>query len=57
MHDEKRFTNNKSYKKKKMAMEWACVWIPIVFIHIYPVSEGYLRKIPVERRGKYPEPV
>ena len=25
------------------------------FIQIYPVSEGYLRKIPVERRGKYPE--
>jgi hypothetical protein len=23
------------------------------FIQIYPVSEGYLRKIPVERRGKY----
>jgi hypothetical protein len=26
-------------------------------IQIYPVSEGYLRKIPVERRGKYPEPL
>jgi hypothetical protein len=25
------------------------------YIQIYPVSEGYLRKIPVERRGKYPE--
>jgi hypothetical protein len=25
------------------------------FIQIYPVSEGYLRKILVERRGKYPE--
>ena len=24
-------------------------------IQIYPVSEGYLRKIQVERRGKYPE--
>ena len=23
------------------------------FIQIYPVSEGYLRKIPVERRGKF----
>jgi hypothetical protein len=23
------------------------------FIQIYHVSEGYLRKIPVERRGKY----
>ena len=23
------------------------------FIQIYPVSEGYLRKIPVERRGKW----
>jgi hypothetical protein len=22
---------------------------------IYPVSEGYLQKIPVERRGKFPE--
>jgi hypothetical protein len=29
----------------------------INFIQIYPVSEGYLRKIPVERRGKYPEPL
>ena len=27
-----------------------------VFIQIYPVSECYLRKIPVERRGKFPEP-
>ena len=27
------------------------------YIQIYPVSEGYLRKIPVERRGKYPEPL
>jgi hypothetical protein len=26
------------------------------YIQIYPVSECYLRKIPVERRGKYPEP-
>ena len=26
-------------------------------IQIYPVSEGYLRKILVERRGKYPEPL
>jgi hypothetical protein len=25
--------------------------------NIYPVSEGYLRKIPVERRSKYPEPL
>ena len=25
-------------------------------IQIYPVSEGYLRKIPVERRVKFPEP-
>jgi hypothetical protein len=25
------------------------------FMQVYPVSEGYLRKIPVERRGKYPE--
>ena len=25
------------------------------YIQIYPVSEGYLQKIPVERRGKYPE--
>jgi hypothetical protein len=25
------------------------------YIQIYPVSEGYLRKIPVERRGKYLE--
>ena len=25
------------------------------YIQIYPVSEGYLRKILVERRGKYPE--
>ena len=25
------------------------------YIQIYPVSEDYLRKIPVERRGKYPE--
>jgi hypothetical protein len=24
---------------------------------IYPVSEGYLQKIPVERSGKYPEPL
>ena len=24
------------------------------FIHIYHVSEGYLRNIPIERRGKYP---
>ena len=23
-------------------------------MQIYPVNEGYLRKIPVERRGKYP---
>jgi hypothetical protein len=29
----------------------------IYYIQIYPVSEGYLRKIPVERRGKYPEPL
>jgi hypothetical protein len=29
--------------------------LPGYFIQIYPVSEGYLRKIPVERRGKYPE--
>jgi hypothetical protein len=27
------------------------------FIQIYPVSEGYLRKIPVERTCKYPEPL
>ena len=27
-----------------------------VFIQICPVSEGYLRKIPVERRGKFHEP-
>ena len=27
------------------------------YIQIYPVSEGILRKIPVERRGKYPEPL
>ena len=27
------------------------------FIQIYPVSEGYLRKIPVERRGKYSDKV
>ena len=27
------------------------------YIQIYPVSEGYLRKMPVERRGKYPEPL
>jgi hypothetical protein len=27
------------------------------YIQIHPVSEGYLRKIPVERRGKYPEPL
>ena len=26
-----------------------------IIIQIYPVSEGYLRKILVERRGKYPE--
>jgi hypothetical protein len=25
------------------------------YIQIYPVSEGYLRKIPVERRGKFQE--
>ena len=25
------------------------------YIQIYPVSEGYLGKIPVEMRGKYPE--
>jgi hypothetical protein len=25
------------------------------FMQVYPVSEGYLRKIPVERRGKYPD--
>jgi hypothetical protein len=25
------------------------------YMQIYPVSEGYLRKIPVERRGKYLE--
>jgi hypothetical protein len=25
------------------------------FIQIYSVSEGYLQKIPVERRGKFPE--
>jgi hypothetical protein len=31
--------------------------LPGYFIQIYPVSEGYLRKIPVERRGKYPEPL
>jgi hypothetical protein len=24
---------------------------------IYPVSEGYLGKIPVEMRSKYPEPL
>ena len=29
----------------------------VYYIQIYPVSEGYLRKIPVERRGKYPEPL
>ena len=34
------------------------IWIfPVNFIQIYPVSEGYLRKIPVERRGKYAEPL
>ena len=27
----------------------------LFFMQIYPVSEGYLRKIPVEKRGKYPE--
>jgi hypothetical protein len=27
------------------------------FIQIYPVSEDYLPKIPVERRGKYPKPL
>jgi hypothetical protein len=27
----------------------------LLFIQIYPISEDYLRKIPVERRGKYPE--
>jgi hypothetical protein len=27
------------------------------FIQIYPVSEGYLRKIPVERRGEANIPV
>jgi hypothetical protein len=26
-------------------------------IQIYPVSEGYLRKISVQRRGKYPGPL
>jgi hypothetical protein len=26
-------------------------------IQIYPISEGYLRKKPVERRGKYSEPL
>jgi hypothetical protein len=25
------------------------------YIQIYPVSEGYLRKIPVERRGQFLE--
>jgi hypothetical protein len=29
------------------------IMIYFYFIQIYPVSEGYLRKIPVERRGKY----
>jgi hypothetical protein len=27
--------------------------VALYIIHIYPVSEGYLRKIPVDRRGKY----
>ena len=27
--------------------------LPGYFIQIYPVSEGYLRKIPVERRGTF----
>jgi hypothetical protein len=26
-------------------------------LFLKPVSEGYLRKILVERRGKYPEPL
>ena len=26
-----------------------------IFIQLYPVSEGYLRKILVERRGKFPK--
>ena len=28
----------------------------ILYKYIHPVSESYLRKIPVERRGKFPEP-
>jgi hypothetical protein len=34
---------------------WSSTKQTSYFIQIYPVSEGYLRKIPVERRGKYPE--
>jgi hypothetical protein len=28
----------------------------LYIVQIYPGSEGYLRKIPVERRGKFHEP-
>jgi hypothetical protein len=28
----------------------------LYIVQIYPSSEGYLRKIPVERRGKFHEP-
>jgi hypothetical protein len=38
-------------------LETLTTFIVVYFIQIYPVSEGYLRKILVERRGKYPEPL
>jgi hypothetical protein len=40
-----------------MSIHDAVLFIYNYSIQIYPVSEGYLRKIPVERRGKYPEPL
>ena len=40
-----------------MSIHDAVLFIYNYSIQLYPVSEGYLRKIPVERRGKYPEPL
>jgi hypothetical protein len=38
-------------KSTREKQQWSTKQI-LNFIQIYPVSEGYLRKIPVERRGK-----
>ena len=57
-HDVLKIDTGLAEKSIEFLVIMLMIWIfPVNFIQIYPVSEGYLRKIPVERRGKYPEPL